>query len=381
MRLLVAFPSWMPGGADRTYITPVIPAALTAGWEVHTACSGREDLRPLVRHLESLGATHHTCELAEQPATGLRYRMDQRRFAQRMTRLLEDVAPQRVLLVLPWVSYGLGAMRACSRHGASAAVVFQLVRPGWLPGWRKRATRELLTGSCRPVAVSDNNRTILADMFGLEHERIELIYNGTSITPTDDDDARAAARVRGRTAAGVRDQDLMLLTTARLSSQKGHGYLLDAMPRVVAAHPEAVFVFVGDGPERAAIEARITAAGLQPHVRLLGERSDIEDLSLAADLFVFPTTFEGSPFALLEAMAYGLPVVTTDASGIAEVVRDGSDGIVVEKENPEALASGIRRALGDRSSMHLMAASARERVRQFSADHMAARTLQLLDSL
>ena len=381
MKLLIAFSSWSPGGADRTYITPVIPAALAAGWDVHTACSGREDLRPLVQHLESLGATHHTCELAEQPGTGLRYRMSQRRFAYRMLRLLEDVSPDRVLLVLPWASYGLGAMRACSRHGTPAAVVFQLVKPGWLPSWRMRATHDLLGGSCRAVAVSDNNRTILSEMFRLDRQNIQLIYNGTNTTPTGNDDARAAGRARGRAAAGVRDQEQMVLTTARLSPQKGHRYLLEAIPRVIAAHPEAVFVLAGEGPERAAIEASIAESGLHSHVRLLGERSDIEDLSCAADLFVFPTTFEGSPFALLEAMAYGLPVVTTDASGIAEVVRDGIDGIVVEKENPEALANGIRRSLADRSAMNQMATSAQERVRQFSADHMASQTLHLLDSL
>ena len=218
-------------------------------------------------------------------------------------------------------------------------------------------------------------------MFRLDRQNIELIYNGTNTTPTGNDDVRAAARARGRAAAGVRDQEQMVLTTARLSSQKGHRYLLEAIPRVIAAHPEAVFVLAGEGPERTAIEASIAEAGLHSHVRLLGERSDIEELSCAADLFVFPTTFEGSPFALLEAMAYGLPVVTTDASGIAEVVRDGIDGIVVEKENPEALANGIRRSLADRSAMSQMATSAQERVSQFSADRMASKTLHLLDSL
>ena len=102
---------------------------------------------------------------------------------------------------------------------------------------------------------------------------------------------------------------------------------------------------------------------------------------MASDLFVFPTVYEGSPFALLEAMSYGLPVVTTDASGIAEVVRNGQDGIVVPAGNSLGLLNGIRTALVDMEYMRALSLSALERVKDFSADKMAEQTLGLLEEV
>ena len=121
--------------------------------------------------------------------------------------------------------------------------------------------------------------------------------------------------------------------------------------------------------------------GLDTQVHLLGERRDIDALTRAADLFVFPTLFEGSPFALVEAMGRGLPIVTTDASGIPEVVRHGQEGLVVPKENPEALANAILEAMADPERMQTLAARARERARLFSGRSMADRTIEMLDSI
>ena len=124
MKLLIIFPSWIPGGADRTYVAPIIPAAVRRGWEVHTACSRRRDLQPLVAQLQEDGAIHHTCEVAEWHCIGLRYRWQQHLFCRRAHRLLSDLEPHKVLLVIPWVSYGLGVMRACrARHVPAARCV------------------------------------------------------------------------------------------------------------------------------------------------------------------------------------------------------------------------------------------------------------------
>lgn len=379
--LLVLLPSWKPGGADRTYLGPIIPTAVEAGWQVHTACSGRADLEPLAHRLESLGATHHQCEIAEEHCTGLRYRLQQNRFRRNTLALLDSVAPDAVLLVLPWSTHGLGVMRACDSRGIPTATVFQLVRTSHPPRWRRRATRALLGNCCHPIAVSENNRGILTSLFDIEANRIALIHNGIDVEPDPTSEIIAEMRREIRRTLGLEDRHVLCLTTARLAPQKGHCHLVDALPRVIARYPEAHFAFAGEGQERAAIEARVRELDLATHVHLLGERRDIDALSRAADLFVFPTLFEGSPFALVEAMGRGLPIVTTDASGISEVVRNDREGLVVPKANPEALANAILEAMAAPERMQTLAARARERAKLFSGRSMADRTIEMLDSI
>ena len=229
--------------------------------------------------------------------------------------------------------------------------------------------------------MSGNNRAIICNMFNLRRQDVALIYNGASVSPRHPASDHDTIRARCRRALGLRNDQLVLLTTARLSRQKGQRYLIEAAPQILARHPDTVFLFVGEGDARRELEAKVAEDNVTEHIQFLGHRDDLEELSLAADLFVFPTVFEGSPFALMEAMAYGIPIVTTNASGIPEVVRHHQDGIVVEKENSRALLDGVLFAASNLGRMREMASSARERVREFSGDKMATDTLNLLEKI
>ena len=380
MRLLIALPSWNPGGADRTYLGPIVPAAISAGWDVHTACSSRMELRPLVEQLERDGATHHACEIAEQHKTGIGHVLQQRRFQRLIGGLLDHLHPDVVLLPIPWVSYGVGIMRACRDRRIPTATVFQLVKQGWPSWFRRRQFRDLLTTACRPVAVSENNRGIVSRMYGVPTGSIALIYNGIDATPQPTTEARTARTNRIRRDLGVQDR-IMLLTAARLAPQKGQRDLLESIPRVGEAHPDAIFVLAGDGPDREILQAMARSKGISDQVRFLGRRDDVPDLLAAADAFVLPSVFEGSPFALVEAMHAGLPIVTTDASGISEVLRPDQDGLVVPAQDPERLAIAISTLLADPVNGERMANSARARAQSFTGGRMAEETLALLDTI
>ena len=377
MKLLIALPSMKPGGADLTYLKPIVPAAIEAGWSVDAACSSRTDLEPLVRQLKRDGATHHACEIAEEHCSGLAYLGQQRTFRSRFGVVLQQVRPDVVLLVLPWASYGLGIMQACHAHGVPVVPVFQLVRlghPGW---WRRRRTVHALQRAARLIAVSENNRKILGRMYGLPEDRISVIHNGLDAPASPADSEIGSIRQAVRKELDPGDGPI-LLTTARLAEQKGHVHLVEAMPRILGRHPDATFVFAGDGPLRPLLQDAVAAGGFVDRVRFLGARDDVHRLLLAADLFVFPTLFEGSPFALIEAMNAGLPIVTTDASGISEVVRNLEDGRVVPAGHSAALADAVIEAMDDPARMQAMAESARERARSFSGGEMARRTLGML---
>ncbi len=103
--------------------------------------------------------------------------------------------------------------------------------------------------------------------------------------------------------------------------------------------------------------------------------------SSGADLFVLPSRFEGLPFALLEAMAQGLPLITSDAGGSSEVVRSGVDGLVYPEGDRTELSERLRWALRHPDEMASMGASARSRAAEFSEERMLRETLSALDAL
>ena len=114
---------------------------------------------------------------------------------------------------------------------------------------------------------------------------------------------------------------------------------------------------------------------------LLGHRSDLPRLLQAADLFLFPTRFEGHPFALLEAMAYGLPIITTDVSSIPEVIEHQIHGLLYRAGDEDGLVHAVRWAVQHPDKMQAMAQQAHQRVQQFSEATMIEKTLSVWQHL
>jgi len=147
---------------------------------------------------------------------------------------------------------------------------------------------------------------------------------------------------------------------ATLRSWKGHRYLVEAM--TLLAHREAQLVIVGEGPQRAALEAQIAELKLEDRVRLVGNQYDVAPWLRALDVFALPSySNEGVPQALLQAMLVGVPCVTTDAGSIGEVAIHDTTALVVPKQNAVSLAAGIDRLLGNAALGARLAWSARDR--------------------
>lgn len=165
---------------------------------------------------------------------------------------------------------------------------------------------------------------------------------------------------------------------ARLAAQKGHRYLIEAAPLVLARYPGARFVIVGDGELAADLEEQARGAGLAERFELPGHREDVPECLASFDVFAFPSLFEGLCLAVIEAQAAGVPVVATPVGGIPENVVDGETGLLCPPRDPVALAAAIVRLLDHPEDAERMAARAQGlALARYSERRMVERTLEL----
>ena len=232
-------------------------------------------------------------------------------------------------------------------------------------------------GAARVIAVSRQNAELLTIYYGLRADKITIVHNGTDLPDFKESDV-ALARAALRAELGLPEQAIVILTLARLAPNKGHCYLIEAMPEVLRAHPNAHLVFAGQPDQAEPIIARIEALGLQPHVHLLGFRSDTQQLLAASDFFALPSLAEGFSLALVEALTVGLPTVATDVGGASEVIQPGQGGILVPPANSAALAAALNHLLSlDEAEVQRQRQAARRAAQLFSTQAMAEKTLRV----
>jgi glycosyltransferase involved in cell wall biosynthesis len=244
-----------------------------------------------------------------------------------------------------------------------------------LPAMFRRSRR----GVAVTVAVSRENLQTLTGIYGLPPQRVRLIYYGVPLTATD---AAQPARRQIEAELGLPPTASLVLTPARLAANKGHRYLLEAAPAILAAHPSAHFLFAGAPDDPTPIEESIRALGLGGKVTLLGAREDMSRLLGAADVVVLPSLAEGLALAVLEGLAAGLPVVATRAGGAAEAIEDGVSGFLVPPADAPSLGRAVVAALSmDPAARLALGRSARGRATYFSVDRMADEMLALYEEV
>jgi glycosyltransferase involved in cell wall biosynthesis len=194
-----------------------------------------------------------------------------------------------------------------------------------------------------------------------EHERAAGLAAGTcraagTVVIPNAIDAKAVPRARHDRAIPV------LVAVGRLKAPKDFLTLV----RAIALLPQdsCECLIVGEGPDRAELDAEIERLRLRDRVTLAGERSDVPELLAGADVFVLSSASEGMPISVLEAMAAGLPVVATSVGGVPELVADGENGFLVDPGDPEGLASALGRLLADRELRRRLGEAGHARVRE-----------------
>jgi len=170
--------------------------------------------------------------------------------------------------------------------------------------------------------------------------------------------------------------------TASNGGQKGHDTLLEALAYMRVAGRAVACALLGDGPGRASLEALATKLHVADCVRFLGFRRDVADILAAADVFAFPSRWEGMPIALMEAMWMGVPVVASDIAPDRETLGDGAYGRLVPVESPAALSAAICDLLENEAERARLGQQARAHARTvFSPQQYAARVADLWEEL
>lgn len=218
------------------------------------------------------------------------------------------------------------------------------------PGWKNRTLFRIANRlSRRIVGVSKDATALCAGEDRGSADKMATIWNGI-------DSTRFAYH-------GPADAPIAI-SVARLSPEKDFSTLLRAVHAVKQQVPEFRLRMVGDGAERGKLEALTRELGLTQEVEFLGERSDVPQLLKRAGFFVSSSKTEGISLTVLEAMAVGLPVVTTAVGGNPEIVEEGTTGHLVPSQDPDALAAAIVAMCRKRHEWPAMGRTARDRIEE-----------------
>ena len=324
-RVLFVSTSTTVGGAEKTVYT-----LATLLDPKHIAAAGVVSLKPLglyAHRLQEQGVKTATLNLCGRPGLG---------HIRELVRIIDHERPNIVH------AFMYQAIQLCRIAKRFSTTRFSLVSSPRV-NYRTRSTFSLLVdrglrgADDMLIAECRASREYLIGALGYGADKVRVIHNGVDLAswPVSKLDRR-----RKRLELRLGADELLVGAVGRLDGQKGHRVLVEAMARL-KGRVSARCVIIGEGPDRAVLEALIRRHHLESVVLLLGERDDVTAWLSSLDVFVLPSLWEGLPNALLEAMALGLPVLASGVDGVLEAVENGVNGRIVPPNNIGALAEAL----------------------------------------
>jgi glycosyltransferase involved in cell wall biosynthesis len=239
------------------------------------------------------------------------------------------------------------------------------------------AERLLMAGTDRVIVSAASVRDFYIAQVHADPAKVDVIYNAVDFGQSQ----ASVPRAEMRAALGLPVDAPVAGVIARLTAQKGHRFLLEA----IAAHPDLVrahLLVVGGGELRDELVRQSQALGIGARVHFLGPRRDLGDLLGVMDVFVMPSLWEGLPLSLVLAMGAALPSVATAVAGIPEVVEDGRTGLLVPPGDAGALGRALAQLLSDEARRTAIGREARASVLpRFGVDRYVASVAGLYDRL
>ncbi len=385
MKLLIIIPSTIRGGVEE-YALRIAKASVKNGWQVGVAFPKRKETDSLVRDLRDWDISYKKLELSEKSyRKNVRLRKDLPNFVKTIF-LLIRYRPQVVLIIPGHTLQCFGSILACGLLRVPTLVRFGLVSSICSMSrnqmnaykWARNRKQQWMT-------VSKNNMELVSRSFEVPTESLLSIQNGTKIDPININAFREEnqnIRNEFRNELGIELDSPLMLTVGRLDKQKGHEDLADIIPNISKEFPKIKFIWVGEGQLESELKKKLKRSSVLDKVIFLGYRSDVLRILRACDLFIFPTYFEGSPSVIVESMAHLLPIVSSDASGIPEVIENKKHGLLFKTGDKAELLDSVFWALRNEYRMKEMALEARKHVAaNFSLEDMINKTFSTIEDL
>ena len=221
------------------------------------------------------------------------------------------------------------------------------------------------------TTVSNNLKEFFIGI-GLPQNSIKVIYNGVDIQKFKPNKKSKIILSEKRSSENI------ILSVGRLTEAKDHKNLLNSCKILYKNNLNYKCLLVGDGELKHELENMTLELGLNDKVFFLGNRTDVSNILNNASVFVLHSQREGLPVALLEAMASGLPVVATNVGGVPEIIKNGTNGIIIEPNHPEGLADAIQKIFSDKKFAISLGENARKTINNFfSLDSTAKKYSEL----
>jgi glycosyltransferase involved in cell wall biosynthesis len=304
-------------------------------------------------------------------------------------KLVQDIRREQPAVVVGWGHEMCAIAFAAASIARVPHVVFciRTVNPtyGWVPPqfaeMLLRAHRAMLPFVSKTIVNSTLLQHDHADWVGMNSDHIAVCPNGiAAITPSPAD--AHATRSRTRAAHGIPDDMVVITNVGRFSGEKGQRSLVEANRLLLASDLARPFTWLlcGDGPTMVDVRAAAASFGMTNMI-FAGRTTGVLDVLCASDIFVMPSDFEGMPNAMMEAMASGLPCVSTNRSGALDVARDGLEALYYQPRDAQRLASHLASLINDPDAARALGERAQVRIKEFSVARFVESFERILQSV
>lgn len=225
------------------------------------------------------------------------------------------------------------------------------------------------------LAITEAVRDFLVTKRFVHPSKVRIIYNGVPLGDFCPAPPEEAARERER--LGIPAGSPVIGTVGRLDVQKGVTYMVQASRAVLAKHPDARFIVIGDGPEMGNLIQEARQLGVASNFIFTGYRSDVPLLQTVMDIQVIASLWEASSLTVFEAMAMGKTLISTDVDGLGEILKDGKPAMIVPPGDHAALSDAIVRLIQDSA----LAADLSQRAKEAGEKYDINRSVRALESL
>lgn len=215
----------------------------------------------------------------------------------------------------------------------------------------------------KAIAVSESVKESCINKRNISKDKTFVIHNGISLQDFATPEGERVQKERKR--LGIESDFKVIGTVAKLREEKGTRYFIESAAKVLEIFPKTNLLVAGDGPLIGELKNLTEKLGIGNRVIFAGFRDDIQVILSIIDIFVIPSITEGSPLALLEAMAMGKPIVATNVGGIVEILRDGETGLLVPSRDPEAIAEKIVHLFRNEAESRKLGLRAKEEVEKY----------------